>query len=72
MSDAADIASEIEQEAIRIALLNHRVNQPTQGLSHCKECGEPIPAFRTSSVKAIRCVECQRVFEANQRLLRRA
>ncbi|PTQ87104.1 TraR/DksA C4-type zinc finger protein [Agitococcus lubricus] len=61
--DIADQASEIEQENLRIALLNHQAKQPTKGRIYCDDCGEVIPPLRAVLVNAIRCVDCQNIAE---------
>ena len=68
MSDNADVASDITEHQIRVALANHKANQPTQGRIYCDDCEEAIPPLRAALVNAIRCVECQRAFEAKARL----
>lgn len=71
MSDNADVAADITEHQIEIALANHRAKYPTQGRLDCQDCGERIPTFRVVSINATRCVECQRVFEAQARLKRK-
>lgn len=37
------------------------------GLSHCEECGEPIPKARREAVPGVRyCITCQEVMDAEQ------
>lgn len=68
MSDFADVASDITEHQIKVALANHQANQPKSGGIYCDDCGEPIPPLRAALVNAIRCIECQRAFEAKARL----
>lgn len=64
MTDIADIASEIEQEAMRIALLNHQAKQGLLSRHFCIDCDIVIPAARLAVVKGCqRCVDCQEIAE---------
>lgn len=37
------------------------------GLSHCEECGEPIPKARREAVPGVRyCIACQEVMDSEQ------
>ena len=60
-----ELASELEQarrdEALRL-FRERAVSGP--GREDCKDCGENIPpARRMAAPSAIRCIECQRLFE---------
>ena len=64
MTDIADIASEIEQEAIRVALLNHQAKQQVLSRHFCVDCDIVIPKERLAVVKGcLRCVDCQSIHE---------
>lgn len=64
MTDIVDVASEIEQEAIRVALLNHQAKQGLLSRHFCIDCDIVIPAARLAVVKGcLRCVDCQSIHE---------
>ena len=64
MTDIAAIASEIEQEAIRVALLNHQAKQQVLSRHFCVDCDIVIPKERLAVVKGcLRCVDCQSIHE---------
>ncbi len=65
MSDEIDRANDEAQAFVDHALDAARAHTP-QGasLSHCEDCGEPIPAKRQEHVPGCtRCVLCQRAYE---------
>lgn len=60
MADNADRATDCQAVFLREALAKRP--QPAQGqsLSHCEECGQPIPTARRVAVPGCRlCVSCQ-------------
>ena len=62
--DIIDQAQEIEQEAMRIALLNHKAKQNVLSRTFCIDCDIVIPAARLAVVKGcLRCVDCQSIYE---------
>ena len=62
--DIADQASEIEQENLRIALLNHHAQQNVLSRTFCIDCDVVIPKERLAIVKGCqRCVDCQDILE---------
>lgn len=72
MTDFADRASECEAEFLAEALAKHQPpyhgqashSETTVSLSHCEDCGSPIPEARQKAVKdCTRCVVCQEYFE---------
>ncbi len=52
------------QDAVKRA----RMNLPHgESATHCRECGEPIPALRRKAVPGVfLCVECRSALEAEQ------
>lgn len=65
MSDIIDRASEREAEFLAEALARHQRPSENRGsLSHCQDCGEPIPEARRKAVSGCtRCIVCQEYFE---------
>lgn len=67
MADIYDRAQQRDAENLADALAEHqrRAGQVAgPGLSHCADCGEPIPAARRAAVSGCRrCVDCQQIFE---------
>jgi len=74
MSDIADKANDLMAMQTQIAIDRHRAN--TQQMVHtspfCDECGEQIPAKRRQLLpNSPNCVDCQHIFEQQQRMQRR-
>ncbi|HHK5574704.1 TPA: TraR/DksA family transcriptional regulator [Neisseria cinerea] len=65
MTDFADRASEREAEFLAEALAKHQPpSETTASLSHCEDCGSPIPEARQKAVQGCtRCIGCQEYFE---------
>ena len=65
MSDIIDRASEREAELLAEALAKHqRPSENRSSLSHCEDCGEPIPEARRKVVSGCtRCIGCQELHE---------
>ena len=65
MTDFADRASEREAIFLAESLAKHQpLSETTASLSHCEDCGSPIPKARQLAVKGCtRCVVCQEYFE---------
>lgn len=70
--DVADRADSENEHFVNNALYNqHEQREQTNHhassedkVRYCVDCGEPIPAARLKAVpEAIRCVECQHIFE---------
>lgn len=62
--DIADVANEIEQDAIKVALMNHQSKQNLLSRHFCIDCDIVIPAARLAIVRGCqRCVDCQTVYE---------
>lgn len=62
--DIIDQAQEIEQEAMRIALLNHQAKQNLISRHFCIDCNIVIPKARLAVVSGcVRCVDCQEIAE---------
>lgn len=70
MSDFADVASDITEHQIAVALANHQAKQPTTRSTECQDCGVTIPAARLALINTTRCVDCQTLVEAKNRLIR--
>jgi phage/conjugal plasmid C-4 type zinc finger TraR family protein len=72
MPDLMDFAQSLQSERTQDAItefLRLRRLEATQGLRVCYECGDPITDARRLS-GAVRCVECQTVHEARERIVR--
>ena len=67
MSDIYDRTQQRDAENLADALAAHqrRVGQVAgPALSHCEDCGEPIPAARRAAVAGCRrCIDCQMLRE---------
>ena len=67
MRDVADVAAKREAEFLAEALGNfdkHAHHAHGGSLSHCEDCGEPIPEARQKAVPGVRlCVACQTILE---------
>ena len=67
MADIYDRAQQRDAENLADALAEHqrRAGQAAgPGLSHCADCGEPIPAERRVAAPGCRrCVDCQTINE---------
>lgn len=62
--DIIDQAQEIEQESLRIALLNHKAKQNLISRVFCIDCDIVIPKERLAVVSGCqRCVDCQEIAE---------
>ncbi|SHJ72100.1 TraR/DksA family transcriptional regulator (plasmid) [Halodesulfovibrio aestuarii] len=60
--DVFDRASDVEQLSIKSAIAQAQANRPTgPSLTHCVECGNPIPEARQMAVPGCSlCIECQK------------
>ena len=56
------------EDSIRDELARIHANRPQgESLTHCLECGEPIPEKRRKLVAGVRlCVDCQQEIDADQ------
>ena len=62
--DIIDHAQIVEQEALRIALLNHKAKQNLISRVFCIDCDIVIPKARLAVVSGcMRCVDCQEIVE---------
>ena len=68
MSDFADVASDITEHQISVALANHKANQSKISSNECEDCGVIIPTARLALINTTCCVECQSIVEAKARL----
>lgn len=61
MTDIFDRAQELEQRQRTEALARFAEGlEVSISLSHCSDCGEPIPEARRNAVRGCtRCVQCQ-------------
>lgn len=69
MLDDVERGQERQAEFNADSLRDHRQRQKLgAGLTHCEECGEPIPdARRRAQPTATHCVGCLTAIEINQR-----
>ncbi|WP_293766618.1 TraR/DksA family transcriptional regulator [uncultured Aquitalea sp.] len=65
MTDVFDRAQELELRQREEALARQGARQKSgSGLSHCEDCGEPIPSKRRQAVPSCtRCFNCQNEHE---------
>ena len=65
MTDLIDRAAQNADIFLAEALAKHqRPSESSASLSHCEDCGNPIPEARQKAVKGCtRCVACQEYFE---------
>ena len=67
MMDVADVAAKREAEFLAEALSKHTHHAHGGSLSHCEDCGVPIPEARQKAVPGVRlCVACQTILEKNE------
>ena len=68
MSDEADIANDLAEFAVTVALRNHA--KPVKAsLEWCDDCGIEIPEARRQAVQGVdRCIDCAREQEKRERL----
>ena len=71
MSKAEDLAQDLEMAMRNMAIANHLEHQKTITLSHCQDCGEPIPKDRQAVKGVTRCIDCQEYEELINRNLPR-
>lgn len=66
MPDDMDRAQAINEQILDDALANHcRAMPKGESLTHCEDCGEPIPEGRRKASPGCRkCIICQAEFEA--------
>lgn len=69
MPDEMDLVQAQQAEFTADALRDHWRKQPLgQGLSHCEECGDPIPEARRRVMPTARlCMPCQKDLEIESR-----
>lgn len=70
MVDFADTASDLEQDRLTQSL-NNRPKFETESAFDCDDCGAEIPAQRRALGGVTRCIQCQTIFEAKQKLFPR-
>lgn len=65
MNDIADQAANAEAMFLVEALTKHFQQHTNQAsLSHCQDCGNPIPFARQQAAKGCtRCLDCQTIIE---------
>lgn len=68
MTDLIDRAEQCEavqrSDAITAIQLKNQEQAQAGSLSHCEDCGSPIPEARRLAVKGVRrCISCQLDFE---------
>lgn len=62
---AQDLEQRQRDQAITAALAGVRSTGPS--LTHCDDCGSPIPEARRALGGMTRCVPCQTTFEGTRR-----
>lgn len=66
--DEADRAAALIEATTANALARIQAAQQQAGQAECADCGEPIPtARRAANPAAIRCVDCQEIYERRHR-----
>ena len=66
--DEADRAAELIEATTANALARIQAAQQQAGQAECADCGEPIPASRrAANPAAIRCIDCQEIYERRHR-----
>ncbi|WP_417329542.1 TraR/DksA C4-type zinc finger protein [Halomonas cupida] len=65
MADIADIASEIQERHLEVAMANRpKWTGVDMSAAECEECGDEIPSARRQAVPwAKTCIECQQILE---------
>lgn len=68
MADLIDIAGELAEWQLEMAMLRHKAKtQPGEGTLECEECGESIPEARRKALPGCRtCVDCQELREVRR------
>lgn len=64
LGDSSSAAAEIADDMVSNEL--HALRKDTYSgpsLSHCMECGDPIPEARRAAVKCKLCISCQEYFD---------
>ncbi|WP_413615731.1 TraR/DksA family transcriptional regulator [Halomonas cupida] len=72
MADIADIATEIQERHLEVAMANRpRWTGVDMAAADCEECGNEIPAARREAAPwATTCIECQSIRERRAALHR--
>lgn len=66
-----DLANELAQQRIDMAIAAHCLNRNAVSAEHCMECGEDIPVQRRAAVPGCQtCAECQGILELKCRHIR--
>ena len=66
--DEADRAASLIEATTANALARIHAAQQQAGLVNCADCGEPLPpALRKAKPAAIRCIDCQEIYERRHR-----
>lgn len=57
-------ANELAERRLEMTIQNMRINHAAVSATHCRGCGEEIPARRREAVAGCqRCADCQEEFE---------
>lgn len=68
MKDQIDRANELAEQEREHALAKLRQKPTACSRLFCEDCDEPIPELRRNTVQGCtRCVECQQIFEHQQK-----
>ncbi len=74
MTDVVDRASQLEEMQREQALkANKQHEKPlvVKGVRHCLECDDIIQTQRIKLVNAVRCINCQQLFDHQQKHYRK-
>lgn len=72
MADPIDLANENAQRRLDAALASRARMATTSSLTHCEDCGDPIPQARRNAVPGVAtCIECQAFTEHKAKGIRR-
>ncbi|ALQ86468.1 conjugal transfer protein TraR [Klebsiella pneumoniae] len=64
MPEIIDQANELAERRLEMTIQNMRINHNAVSATHCRDCGEEIPARRRELVAGCqRCADCQEEFE---------
>lgn len=71
MADSIDLANENSQRHLEAALASRARMATMPSLTHCDECGDPIPQRRRDALPGVAtCVDCQSINEHKSKGIR--
>ncbi|REC94910.1 TraR/DksA family transcriptional regulator [Kushneria indalinina] len=72
MADSIDLANENSQRRLDAALASRTRIGGMPSLTHCDDCGDPIPEARRNAVPGVAtCIDCQAFNEHKSKGVRR-